>query len=71
MAAETVYLFVFTTMADWEPSFAIAGINHPASSASPAATVATVGLNTETVTTMAACIQPTRPSTPFPARQPC
>jgi hypothetical protein len=24
-----VYLFVFDTMADWEPAFAIAGINNP------------------------------------------
>jgi len=38
MAAETVYLFVFTTMADWEPSFAIAGINHPRFQREPGAT---------------------------------
>jgi putative intracellular protease/amidase len=53
MAAETVYLFVFTTMADWEPSFAIAGINNPRFQRAPGRyRVATVGLNAETVTTM-------------------
>jgi putative intracellular protease/amidase len=53
MAAEAVYLFVFTTMADWEPSFAIAGINHPRFQREPGRyRVSTVGLNTETVTTM-------------------
>ena len=30
MAAQTVYLYVFETLADWEPGFAIAGLNNPA-----------------------------------------
>jgi putative intracellular protease/amidase len=29
MSTEFVYLFVFDTMADWEPAFAVAGINNP------------------------------------------
>jgi putative intracellular protease/amidase len=53
MEAETVYLFVFTSMADWEPSFAIAGINNPRFQREPGRyRVATVGLNTDIVTTM-------------------
>jgi putative intracellular protease/amidase len=53
MEAETVHLFVFTTMADWEPAFAIAGINNPRYQREPGRyRVATVGLTKEIVTTM-------------------
>jgi putative intracellular protease/amidase len=53
MEAETVHLFVFTTMADWEPSFAIAGINNPRYQREPGRfRVATVGLSKQLVTTM-------------------
>lgn len=30
MTTQTVHLFVFDTLADWEPAFALAGINNPA-----------------------------------------
>jgi len=53
MEAETVHLFVFTTMADWEPAFAIAGINSPQFQRDPGRFhVATVGLTLEPVTTL-------------------
>ena len=29
MGQQLVHLFVFDSMADWEPAFAIAGINNP------------------------------------------
>jgi putative intracellular protease/amidase len=35
MAQQTVHLFVFDTLADWEPGYAIAGINNPAFQAMP------------------------------------
>jgi len=53
MKAETVYLFVFTTMADWEASFAIAGINNPRFQREPGRyRVVTVGRTKEPITTM-------------------
>ncbi len=30
MNVQTVYLYIFDTLSDWEPSFAISGINNPA-----------------------------------------
>jgi putative intracellular protease/amidase len=53
MEAQTVHLFVFAGMADWEPSFAIAGINSPRFQRDPGSfRVATVGTTTGAVTTM-------------------
>ncbi|HXR65229.1 MAG TPA: type 1 glutamine amidotransferase family protein [Ktedonobacteraceae bacterium] len=53
MAIQTVYLYVFTTLADWEPSFAIAGINNPAFQAQPGRfQVKTVGETREPVRTI-------------------
>ena len=50
MAIQTVYLYVFNTLADWEPSFAIAGINNPAFQAQPGRfQVKTVGETREPV----------------------
>lgn len=51
--AETVHLFVFDTLADWEPGFAIAGINRAAFQTQPGRyVVKTVGLDVAPVTTM-------------------
>ena len=33
--ADTVHLFIFDGLADWEPGFAIAGINDPAHQREP------------------------------------
>ncbi len=33
---DTVHLFVFDTLADWEPGYAVAGINDPAFQLQPA-----------------------------------
>lgn len=53
MQQETVHLFVFETLADWEPGFAIAGINKPTFQAQPGRyTVKTVGLRATPVKTM-------------------
>lgn len=53
MKKQTVYLFVFDTLADWEASFAIAGINNPAFQAQPGRyQVQTVGLEAEPITTI-------------------
>lgn len=53
MEAGTVHLFVFTTMADWEASFAIAGINNPRFQRKPGRyRVATVGLTTDPIVTV-------------------
>ncbi len=53
MQPQTVHLFVFNSLADWEASYAIAGINSPAT---PAAAgryqVRTVGITHAPVTTM-------------------
>jgi len=62
MEAQTVHLFVFDGLADWEPAFAIAGINNPRLQREPGRyRVATVALTTEPVTTMGGVrIQPDR-----------
>ncbi|HEX7737935.1 MAG TPA: type 1 glutamine amidotransferase family protein [Ktedonobacteraceae bacterium] len=53
MATQTVYLYAFDTLADWEPSFAIAGINNPAFQAQPGRfQVKTVGETLEQVRTI-------------------
>ncbi|MBP2159656.1 MULTISPECIES: type 1 glutamine amidotransferase family protein [Asticcacaulis] len=49
---ETVYLYVFDTLADWEPGYAIANINDPTYQKSPGRyTVTTVGVTRDPVTT--------------------
>jgi putative intracellular protease/amidase len=51
--AQTVHLFVFNGLADWEPSFAIAGINNPLFQRDPGRyRVSTVAPTTDPVTTM-------------------
>lgn len=53
MVDRNVYLFVFDTMADWEASFAIAGINNPRFQQNPGRyRVVTVGPTREPVTTI-------------------
>jgi putative intracellular protease/amidase len=53
MEAQTVHLFVFNGLADWEPAFAIAGINNPRFQQEPGRfRVATVGTTAEMITTM-------------------
>lgn len=53
MAQQTVHLFVFDSLADWEASYAIAGINRPATpEAAGRYRVRTVGVTREPVTTM-------------------
>ena len=53
MSARNVFLFVFDTMADWETSFAIAGINSPRFQQHPGRyRVITVGATRKHVTTM-------------------
>lgn len=53
MEQQTVHLFVFDTLSDWEPGFAIAGINNPAWQAQPGRyRVRTVGVGREPVTTV-------------------
>src|SRR5688500_17542415 len=53
MALQTVHLFVFEGLADWEASYAIAGINNPATpTAAGRYRVQTVGITREPVTTM-------------------
>lgn len=50
---QTVHLFVFDTLADWETGYAIAGINNPDSQANPGRyQVKTVGFTTDPVTTI-------------------
>src|SRR5689334_21038189 len=52
MKQETIHLFVFDTLADWEPGFAVAGLNNPAFQAQPGRyRVATVGVSTKPVVT--------------------
>lgn len=51
--SQVVYLFVFDTLADWEPGYAITGINNPQFQKQPGRySVKTVGLNLEPVTTI-------------------
>ena len=53
MDQQTVHLFVFDTLSDWEPVYAIAGINNPAFQAQPGRyRVKTVGVNTQLATTI-------------------
>jgi putative intracellular protease/amidase len=53
MQQQTVHLFVFDGLADWEASFAIAGINRPAMpQAAGRYRVQTVGITRDTATTM-------------------
>ena len=53
MNTRNVHLFVFDSMADWEPAFAIAGINNPQFQSSPGQyRVVTVGSTTHPITTM-------------------
>lgn len=53
MVGRNVYLYVFDGMADWEASFAIAGINNPRFQQHPARyRVVTVGPTRQPVTTM-------------------
>ncbi|MEN6318913.1 MAG: type 1 glutamine amidotransferase family protein [Syntrophaceae bacterium] len=53
MQKQIVHLFVFNTLSDWEPGYAVAGINNPAFQAKPGSyQVQTVGLTKETVTTL-------------------
>ena len=37
MQAQTVYLYLFDGLSDWEPAFAVAGINDPQSQCAPGA----------------------------------
>lgn len=53
MSARNVLLFVFDTMADWETSFAVAGINNPRFQKNPGQyRVVTVGATRKPITTM-------------------
>ena len=53
MATQTIHLFVFDTLADWEPAFVLAGINNPAFQAQPGRyRVRTVGVSIEPVTSI-------------------
>jgi putative intracellular protease/amidase len=53
MGQQLVHLFVFDSMADWEPAFAIAGINNPRFQRNPGRyRVVTVGATSAPVTTM-------------------
>ena len=53
MRQQAVHLFVFDSMADWEPALAVAAINNPQFQQAPGRfRVVTVGLNREPVTTM-------------------
>jgi putative intracellular protease/amidase len=53
MEAQTVHLYVFDGMADWEPAFAIAGINNPRFQRDPGRyQIATVASTPARITTM-------------------
>lgn len=53
MEKQTVHLFVFNTLSDWEPMYAIAAINNPAFQRQPGRyQVKTVGIDREPVTTI-------------------
>ena len=53
MGQQLVHLFVFDSMADWEPAFAIAGINNPRFQRNPGRyRVVTVGATSAPITTM-------------------
>jgi putative intracellular protease/amidase len=52
MQPQTVHLFVYDTLADWEPGYAVTGINNPAWQVQPGRyRVRTVGAGTGRVTT--------------------
>jgi putative intracellular protease/amidase len=53
MRQETVHIFVFDTLSDWEPCYAVAGINNPMFQLQPGRyVVRTVGPSTRPVATM-------------------
>jgi putative intracellular protease/amidase len=53
MEIQTVYLYVFDSLADWEPGYAIAGINTPQFQAHPGRyRIQTVALRESAITTM-------------------
>jgi len=53
MRQETVHVFVFDTLSDWEPCYAVAGINNPMFQLQPGRyAVKTVGVTTRPVKTM-------------------
>jgi putative intracellular protease/amidase len=53
MKQQTVHLFVFDTLADWEPGFAVAALNNPAFQTQPGRfRVATVGISKAPVVTI-------------------
>ncbi len=53
MRQETVHVFVFDTLSDWEPSYALVGINNPMFQAQPGRyAIQTVGPDTTPVKTM-------------------
>ena len=53
MSPRNVFLYVFDTMADWETSFALAGINNPRFQQHPGRyRVVTVGSTRRPITTM-------------------
>jgi putative intracellular protease/amidase len=50
---QTVHLFVFDTLADWEPGFAVAGLNNPDGQKAPGRyQVRTVGVTRDSITTI-------------------
>jgi putative intracellular protease/amidase len=53
MKIETVHVFVFDSLSDWEPSYAIAGINNPMFQLTPGRyRIATVGMTAKPIRTM-------------------
>jgi putative intracellular protease/amidase len=53
MKQQTIHMFVFDALADWEPGFAIAGLNNPAWQAQPGRyRVATVGVSKAPIVTI-------------------
>lgn len=53
MEHQIVYLFVFDSLSDWEPGYAVAGINNPAFQLNPGRyEIQTVGLSKNAVSTM-------------------
>lgn len=60
MNKQDVHLYVFDSLSDWEPSYAIAGINNPQFQKNPGSfRVQTVALNRNTITTIGGvCIRP-------------
>jgi len=53
MNRETVHLFVFDTLADWEPGYAVAGVNNPQFQSRPGRySIKTVALHPESVRTI-------------------